>query len=184
MRDLTVDSSAEIAKSEISPIFFVKMGFDSGDLNLWSGYGGLVWNGETYLGAGDIGAIDGIKEVDDIEAVNVTLTINSIPSENISLALTEDYQGRPVTIWLGMMDGTTVIADPLQIFAGRMDIMTIDEGPETSSISVSVESRLVDLLKPRESRYTHEDQQIKYPGDLGLEFVPALQNKELNWVPS
>ena len=30
-------------------------------------------------------------------------------------------------------------------------------------------------------RFTHEDQQERFSGDLGLEFVPDLQDKEIIW---
>ena len=37
------------------------------------------------------------------------------------------------------------------------------------------------LKRSRERRYTHDDQQIDFPGDLGFEFVPKLQELNLVW---
>ena len=62
-----------------------------------------------------------------------------------------------------------------------MDQMTIAEGPETSTIALSVESRLIDLERIRTRRYTSEDQKRRFPGDLGLDFVNSIQDKELFW---
>ena len=58
--------------------------------------------------------------------------------------------------------------------------MNIEAG-ETATISISVESRLVDWERPRVHRYTNADQQIAYPGDKGLEFVAQMVEKELVW---
>jgi hypothetical protein len=40
---------------------------------------------------------------------------------------------------------------------------------------------MIDLQRPRERRYTHEDQQIDHPGDMGFEYVSQLQELNLAW---
>ena len=59
--------------------------------------------------------------------------------------------------------------------------MTIDEGAETSTITTSVESRLVDLERPRSRRYTAENQKQRFSGDKAFDFVESLQNLRLQW---
>jgi hypothetical protein len=59
--------------------------------------------------------------------------------------------------------------------------MTIDEGPETATIAVGAESRLIDLQRPRVRRYTHESQKSRFPNDKGFEFVNDLQDKKFAW---
>ena len=183
-RELTTEMAAASAAKNVAPFALVEMIFDSDTLRLWSGTGTLTWNGFYWLGAGDLGKISAITETETMQAEGLILELSAIPSENIALALTEPYQGRIVKVWLGALNGQTIINAPKQIFAGRMDVMEIIESGELSTISVAVESRIIDLLKTRERRYTHEDQQIDYPGDLGLEFVASLQNKEIEWEPS
>ena len=43
------------------------------------------------------------------------------------------------------------------------------------------ESRLIDLNRARNFRSTHEDQQQIFHGDLGFEYVAAIQDKEVSW---
>ena len=183
-RGLTAGNVTEIAKQAVQPVLFIDMDFDSAALRVWSGVGSISWDSKTWLGAGHMGSISTIKETESIQAETLVLKLDGISSADIAITLTEPYQGRDVTVWLGFILNDAIIADPQQMFSGRMDVMEIDEGPETSSISVTVESRIIDLLKQKEWRYTHEDQQVDYPGDLGLEFVVDLQNKEFRWVPS
>jgi hypothetical protein len=59
--------------------------------------------------------------------------------------------------------------------------MTIDEGAESSTMSVTAESRLIDLDVTRERRYTDADQKIDFPDDKGLEFIADIQDKEIIW---
>ena len=62
-----------------------------------------------------------------------------------------------------------------------MDIMKIDEGAESANITLNLENRLIALDRAKNRRYTHEDQQERFSGDLGFEFVPDLQDKQIIW---
>lgn len=182
-RDLTVDVSTETARGQVSPALFVEMMFDSTPLRLWSGFGDLTFDGHVYTGAGTFGAITEIEEsASDVRASGVAMTLSGIPSQYISLGLSEKFQGRAVTIWLAFFDSSmAVIQDPIKIFKGRMDYPQLEESGETARITVFAESHLVDLERPRVRRYTDEDQRQLYPGDTGLRFVAGLQNKSIEW---
>ena len=73
------------------------------------------------------------------------------------------------------------MADPYAIFQGQMDLMTISDGGDTATIKLTAESRLIDLDRSRERRFTSEDQKIEFPDDKGLEYVDDLQDKEIVW---
>jgi hypothetical protein len=59
--------------------------------------------------------------------------------------------------------------------------MTIQDTGETSVLTITAESRLIDMNRARERRFTDADQQQLYPGDLGLQYVAGLQDKEFPW---
>ncbi len=181
-RDLTTAFEAATKAKEVAPILMVEMAFVSGTVRLWTGYGDITSGGHTWTGAGTLGSISEPEEVLDPAAKGITLTLTAVPNEYAALALSEEYQGRNAKVFLGVLNSDgTLIADPYQLFGGRMDVMTIQDGGTTSSISVSVENRLIDLTRSRERRYSHQDQQIEYPGDLGFEYVNSLQDKEIRW---
>lgn len=184
-RTLAVGMEAEVSAAAVSPVFFVEMDFSSGFVRAWSGYGSLTWDSKTWLGAGHLMAIEPLSESVDFVANGANLKLNGIPSDLIAIALGETYQGRDATIYLGLLDSSgAVIADPVPIYAAAMDTMEIDEDGETATIIVRVESQAISLKRPREWRYTNEDQQIDYPDDLGLEYVAGLQDKEIVWKPA
>lgn len=181
-RDLTVGMITEIEASELKPLFLLKAEFDSGDVLFWTGYGQIVWNAETYTGAGNLLAIDQIAETQELVANGVNITLSGIPSSLVSLTLAEPYQGRPLTIWFACMDDSgTIVADPYMFFKGRMDIMVIEDDGETSKIEVAVENDLIALRDSKERRYTDEDQKAEYPDDRGFEFVATSQDITLSW---
>ena len=68
-----------------------------------------------------------------------------------------------------------------EIFKGTMDVMTISDTGETANIRISAESKLIDLDRSRERRYTSEDLKIDFSDDKGLEYIDDLQDKEIVW---
>jgi hypothetical protein len=82
----------------------------------------------------------------------------------------------------GALNQTTgAVIESITVFAGRMDVMTITDDGQSAVINFSVENKLVDFQRTRESRYTHEEQIRRYAGDNGLEYVAGLQDKTIYW---
>jgi hypothetical protein len=135
------------------------------------------------VGVGTLGAISPIEETKSVVANGVSLSLSGIPEEMIALAMGEKYRGRNVYIWMALFnvsDGTLIL-NPEQVFAGRLDTMSISDAGETSTITIACESRLIDLERSRERRYTNEDQKYLYPADASLRYVAGLQGKEFPW---
>ena len=204
-RGLSESIVSVLTAESIKPFFAVRLFFDTQTLNFWTGLGDLTVDSVTYTGTGRLLQISELSETAEISAQGATLTLSAIPSELISLALTEPYQGRLCQIFFGVIDanrqylvaedGTYILAedtsridlatgDPneiVEVFSGYMDQMNIEEGAETSTIGLSVESKLIDLERPRVFRYTDANQKARFPNDKGFEFVEDLQDKRLTW---
>jgi hypothetical protein len=152
------------------------------ELNVWSGVGDLSYSGETYLGVGDLLGISEIKESSDISATGINISLTGVKSSLVAVAKNHEYQGRPLTVRLGAFDASgNLVADPVIIFSGFMDTMTISEAGEYSTISIAVENKLIAFEKTKVRRYTAEDQKIEHPTDKGFEFVTAIVEKEIIW---
>ena len=180
-RNLTTAVQNELAASELQPFFAIKLAFDSGDVRVWTGYNDITVASETYIGGGQLLSISPIEETVEIAARGVNLALNGINSSLVSVALTESYQGRSAKVYLGVISSGAVVSDPYLVFDGRMDVMTIEDAGDTANISLSAESRLIDLERARVRRYTNNDQQNQFAGDTSLRFVADLQDKEIAW---
>lgn len=164
------------------PIYFVKLQFDSADVNLHSGLGDIVFDGDTYTGAGSIGAISGVEETVELGRSPVTLTMSGLPTTLLAALLAEQYQGRRATIYMGYMNMTTyrLVEDPVIIHRGLMDTPDFNQGKELS-ISLKIESRFAQWDNAKVRRYTNEDQRSRYPTDTGFQFVEASVEKAIYW---
>ena len=202
-RDLSLTTLQSINDDVVRPFFAVELNFDSNIIRTWTGVGTLVLpDGTSWLGTGQLLEISTIEETQEMSVKGATLTMSGIPSELLSLALSEPYQGRVCNIYFGTLsfgkilkqDGSYILqqdgskiqvqtgeAGFNQLFSGYMDQMNISDGPESATIEMRVENKLIDLERARVARYTSGYQKSVYPGDLGLDFVESLQDKEITW---
>jgi len=181
-RTLSTEMQAVASAEVVRPVYLIDMDFDSGELNLWSGLGSLIYNGKTYVGAGDLLSLSSVSENSELTASGMNIVLSGIKQSLINIARDEDYQGRPVVVSLGAFDDTgDIIASPVIVFQGFMDVMSISDSGETSTISISIENKLISFERSSVRRYTAEDQKIDYPNDKGFEYVAKIQQKEIIW---
>ena len=170
-----------LSGDEIEVFYAVDLAFDSGNLRLWTGYGDKTINSQTYTGTGNLLTIDGLEEASDLSARGTTLTLSGLDSTIVTYALTEEYQGRLVTIYWGVGNET------VEVFSGYMDKMTIQDAGDNATISLSVESRLITLERANVRRYTSESHagvrtaKGLTGADTFFDWVTKLQDKQIVW---
>lgn len=181
-RSMTAAAQAALTAPDLRPVLFFEGEFPTAAVRFWAGLGSIDWNGQTWVGAGNLIGVSSVEEGTDVVATGLMVTLAGLPPSLVSAVIGDARQGLPGRIWLGFLDAAgALIVDPVQVFAGRLDVPQIADGAENCVITISYESRLIDLNRPREFRYTHESQRVLSPGDKGLEYVAALQDKELAW---
>lgn len=179
----TTDSALTAALNDghVYGVAFVQLDFDSGILRLCTLPFNFAWNGFTWVGAGNLGEISQIDEGTDLEAVGVDLTLGGVDPAMISTALGEQYQGKTSQVWFAPLTDDGVLATtPVRFHKGRVDTMRI-EVEQTATITLTAESTLADMFRARVSRFNHADQQARYPGDLGLQYLEEVVDKEIVW---
>lgn len=188
----TIDSGllTALTGNLVNPYYAVELMFDTktitgvdgnlidvGPLRLWTGLGNRTIGGETYTGTGALLNIAAAEEVGDLSAKGMVLTLTGLDSSIISLALQEPYQRRKAKIYLGEQSVTPVV----EIFSGFMDTMQISDEPETATVVLTIESKLVELERSRNWRYTDESHKARYSGDSFLSFVQDIQDQQVAW---
>jgi len=181
-RGATAAVKAELAGRVVAPILFAEIVWQSGVTHVWSGIGDLTWTGETWAGVGEFGGISPIEETLEIRAAGIELWLDGIDAGLLALVLADSSQGDTVKVWLGFLDNAgAIVLDPLLVFSGWVDQPVIDQTAAGGRIAVKAESELIDLKRPRLRRYSDQDQQLLWPGDLFFEFVAELGEREVKW---
>ena len=183
---------------DIEPFYAVELLFDDTDgdqytdagytgdraLRLWTGVGSRSISSETFLGTGSVLQISGLEEVADLSAKGATLTLSGLDSNIVSLAITEEYQGRLGKVYWGVKENSNVV----ELFSGFMDKMTIQDDGETSTITLTLESKLVTLERANISRYTDKShkavivtEDYDESTDTFFKWVAKLADRQIAW---
>jgi len=177
-----------------SPAFFVVLEFENETLYLFSGIGTITPTGpaysalstfpygQTWTGLGWLGKLSAVPQTTKVQAQSVTLALSGIPSGLVSEAINQIRITGTATIFLGFFNSSgVVIPDPRQLFSGSLDVPTLDDSGQTSTISITAENPLLTLNEAPNRQFDDMDQQIYFPGDLGMSFVNSLGNLALFW---
>lgn len=184
-----INSATNIAAGEevVRAVGLVELDFGSGFVRVASAPYDMMFdsNGdsidETFIGIGDLGKVSPIEESADQQGYSLKFDLSGVPSALISTTLNEHYQGRDAKLWMGLLDDQGAITgNPVLLFSGLMDTMDVEVGAE-ARITVTANSRLVRWEQARNERYNHAAQQSRFPGDMGLEFMEAMVEKEIVW---
>ncbi len=179
-----LDSSIvnRLGADEQALFFAVKAEFDTDDIRVWSGIDDLTISSETYTGAGTLLSVSNTEDNLELKSNGLVVALSGMDTTVVNYALTENYQNRPITIFMGyVMGGTNEVAGTLTLFKGRMTSLVINDTPEGSTVTIDAENRLVDLDRPSNLRYTKESQNFLHSGDTGFNRVASLQDKQINW---
>ena len=182
-RDITAATSAAANAQKSWLLLFVELDFSSGFVRCTNAGYDVAWNAQTWQGMAELGQVEQVGESLGIEAKALKFTIQGVDNANLDIALGEHYQGRAARMWAGFVEpGVGIVADPALLFVGRIDQMAIQRGGESSAIAVTCESRLAAWGRAKLRRYSDADQQARYPGDLGLQYIAELASgRETKW---
>ena len=184
-RDIPSSLITALESGEFSPFYAIDLNFFNGSGNvaaplyLWTGVGDKSANGNTYTGAGDLLSIGNLEEAAELKASGLTLSLSGVPSNLLLAALSHEYSGRDCNVYFGVEGNSNLI----EVFTGYMDTMTIDDSPETSTITLTVENRLIDLERVNPFRYTQENHKTLYSNDTFFSYVSDLQDQSIEWGP-
>lgn len=183
-RNVTANYILALSEGYLFPVIFVEMEFASGPVYMCSASQPVYLNGNTYTGVGSFLQISTIEDGSTVQARGVTVTLSGIDPTLLPAVMNEFQVGLPATIYLGLFggEGLSLVNDTVVAWSGRTDQPTItQQDATTASISINLESTLMDMNVPVPYRYTNQDQQLFFPGDQGFSWVNSIQSIALYW---
>ncbi len=181
-RDLDASNLSAVQADTVAPVLFVELQFDGETVYVHTRLGTITWGGHDWLGVGDLGAVSSVEESSDMSRRTVTYTLTGIQPEYISAALNEDIQGRTAKLYIGFLNLSTLqlVASPELLDQGRMDVPEGTQG-KTFTVTIAAESRFSVWERPVVRRFTHADQQTRFPGDNYFNLIEQGVSKVLYW---
>ena len=197
-KPLTAALKTKTQSARLGPIFFVEADFPAptGIVRVCTLAGGYFkWDGLQWTGLGGVVSISPVTETTDLRAQSYRIGVNLFDGAWFDPAKLGDYNGRSAKLWIGEFDNSIaedlaadtdprLTLDPYLLVDGWLDSEEINEGgADGGTLEFTIIDQLEIINRRSELRYTQEHQNILYPdsGDLGLEFIPSLQDKDLKW---
>lgn len=177
--------AALAAGQHVAVAMLVEFDFLEGMFRVWDGAGSITVGANTYLGAGEWGSISEIEFGENDAADKITFLLSGVDPDVIVAAQdSESVRGRDVFIYGQFLDTTTLAPYDARwpIRQLIMDTLAFSaRGPSQRSIMLSCETIWTNRNHAAYAFYSDKNQQERFPGDRGLEFLPTLKNKITKW---
>ena len=156
--------------------------FDSGELRLWSGLGNITLNGEVYLGNGLLHSSSGFsEETSEVNDQTMRIILSGFPANLLHYALNEAFQRGTCEISMVILNDDDSVLHIEPFFQGQIDYVDINENPNSSEIVFNYVNYGQSINVNREARWTPEEHKVRYPSDLGFDYVPSLEQVRIYW---
>lgn len=179
-RNINPTLLAALGNTPIYPIIFVYLDWPDAAVRVHSNVGDIVWDGFTWKGIGNFGALQMPGEETGLISQPAQLRLVGAPDE-LDQYLDDPIRDRDGEVWFGLTTaraGNTLIGSPFSIYTGYMDAMRDTVQDEDGNLRRDL---VIDLAGGPSQRsytdlfHTYEDQQLRHPGDTAGRLV---QNAE------
>lgn len=190
---LTLDAtaSARIASGVRGVAWLLDLEFTTGTLHYTTAPVDVTVGATTYDGgkAVDVSAI-GESENANGDKLTLGFTVKLAILASV-LGSVETYRGRRASLWLQLFDAEFQPAGaPVKRWAGVMDKVQVTRqrsdpngGPSTGRIELQcARAGMARARNAQGLRLSHAQQQQRFPGDLGLEYVQTLIEQPSLWL--
>ncbi len=184
-----------IRSDQLAAARLVELEFPAGTERVWTGNGTLTTlDGRVWQGVGALGQISAIKDTEGLAAHEVVVGIRQAAAgvetdpgafaAAVNAERNLDVYNRAIRVYLQAFDAVTyeLVGNPEPEFIGLMShVTTRRQGTQAVEINIVCESIFAEGRKPAHIHYTAADQEARFPGDKGFEFIPANADRILTW---
>lgn len=168
-----------LAQRPIRPIFNVKIQLPAVTVRLTTHTKPVSFGGEEYLPAG-IGSVGAMGFGDDGGA-GTNITLSGVDQTLRSALMRHDSFNSAIDIRLMLCDDQyQSVGNGLLWFSGVINAPVLNHG-KTSDISIALRGKHASMNRVRSMRYSHQEQLLKHPGDLGMQYAASVANATVIW---
>lgn len=152
-------------------------------LRIWSGYGSIDIDNNTYTGVGDLLKVSAMSE-GHLQAAGAMVSLSGVPTAMLNKALAYPYHGRDAVIYMGFTTDSGTLINTVELYRGQVDQMVIAEEPDSAVIQVTIENIFLEFDKTsnlRANSSNHKSSKSAHSGDLGFDHLESLQTKVTLW---
>ena len=178
-RNLPAQTSTNLSADYVQRFSLVQMDLLSGTLRLTTTDFDVPYGGFTWAATYGLGAIETISETGQ-QVKGVSFSVSGVLSSLISMALTENVYGRPVTIMLATLSGGVISVDP-SVWLGNLDTMVVESGGQSAAIRITAENRMVMWQRPHPVNFSDAEQRLVSSTDSFFSRAAKISQQVIVW---
>lgn len=186
MRSSVTPELANALKNRLTrPCLLYDYDHPAGRLRLWSGFGTISWDGFDWKQAGVLLQVSAIEQTTELQVSKVQFVLSGVVLSAEALALVlQPARRAPIVLYRAFLDREfNVIRDPVVWFRGYGDPPSLQDMKDgTHTVTVPASGALFNLIKPRRTLLSHNEQQARFPGDTGLRFMGQVAQQQKEWT--
>ena len=179
-RLITATNLTEINAAHLHVVTLLHLAFDE-PVFINSGVGNITFNSNVYIGVGQLGAIGESRESELLGPKPITLQLSGIDPNMIVEAQEAGRYKDVIIVYEGYRnDDGTLVDDPWIVWKGWFEYANIILDKQ-GTVTIIAQHDLSILNDKDGGRYTDEDQQQRFSGDVFFEFVTDMPTVKLQW---
>ena len=169
-RGIDAATLTELASGHSHPVIAIALDWPGGYVRAHSGFGDLVWGGDTYSGVGDFGGIELPNDAFGAVPTGATLLLTGVPPDVFD-DLTANIRNRSGVVYFGCVTeamGDTLVGDLSVVYDGHMDTSAYKGERDGDMIKHGISITLSGGTGMRDTAavtHSYEAQIDEYPGD-------------------
>lgn len=185
-------ADAQIATGVYGAAWLIELDFAGGMVYTTTAPVDIAYGGNTYVGLGNLASVAAIDESEDSGAQRIVIGLALVNAAMLAAVMgsATTYRGRSAVLRLQLLtEAFAPVGTPVKRWAGTMEPARITRGRsgDNGSVTGRIELPCSRAGAARQRRYqglrhTHAQQQQRYPGDVGLQYMQDLIEKPALWL--
>ena len=174
---------AQAMRNGAPRVFLAEIEHPDGTGYFWTGIGALDYDAKTWTGLGRLGGVTPITYTTDLQIQDVVFSVSGVNESDVA-RLSSDVRGYYGTLWIACLaDDGKVISDPRRLAKVQFDMQVyrIDDDGK-ADIGIIGQPAFYNLTRSVNEVWSPERQKRLFPSDTGMDQVPEMQNKEIQWT--
>jgi len=185
MRALAPETRQALRDRVVRPCVLFDYDHPADRLRLWTGHSPIDWDGFEWKPSSILLQVTAVEQSTELQVSTVEFTLAGIKLSDEARALVLVPVRRvPTLMYRALLDRRSqVIKDPVLWFGGYGDPPRLrDEADGTSTIAVTARGKIENLVRPRRSLLSHNEQQKRFSDDTGLRLQAKVAESQVEWT--
>jgi len=173
---------AELEKTKNEPVHLVELGLQAETIRLTDAHRQVHYDGHQYLSAGYLLGIGEIEESSDLQVSSLTVTLSGVDQTIVSAFLQHQFHNRSLKVSKAFIGSDDKLIMGGEVFGGKITEAGISDDVDAGTVTVAVNAsnHWADFGRRAGRRTNHNDQQLHFPDDMGMEFADRTL-QDLGW---